>query len=189
MERPILSLCFQINGLKNSRKLLCATFQLIHYTSIIHFRGSTSCALRTLPKQRKSLTGEAPAINRINSCQERSSGRTHQFHYLSWTEAILSPVTLQPKCSERQCHQTIVRRRNMHQLAVALYQSSSAWNIHLAGKLHLNRPDKNAYINKLHIFNYFFPFTSKKCTTLNPGIFLMPFSLSKNNLHIVFIYF
>lgn len=38
----------------------------------------------------KSLTAEAPAINRINSSQEHSSGRTHQFHYLRWTEAILA---------------------------------------------------------------------------------------------------
>ncbi|CAM4730252.1 unnamed protein product [Leuciscus chuanchicus] len=54
--------------------------------------------------QREML--ESTAINRINSSWEHRPGRTHQFHYLSWTRATpfllitqLRHTTPQPKCS------------------------------------------------------------------------------------------
>ncbi|KAK2871279.1 hypothetical protein Q8A67_023806 [Cirrhinus molitorella] len=55
--------------------------------------------------QREML--ESAAINRINSSWEHRPGRTHQFHYLSWTRAtpflLITQhrhTTPQPKCSE-----------------------------------------------------------------------------------------
>ncbi len=90
------------------------------------------------PSQAEGLTVEAPAINRINSSQEHSSGRTHQFHYLSWTEAILSLPLCSQSAPSMKPTKPIVERYNMQQLSNALCQSSSAWNIHLAGKPHLN---------------------------------------------------
>lgn len=82
----------------------------------------------------KSLTAEAPAINRINSSQEHSSGRTHQFHYLSWTEAILALCHSAAKVLQAWSPPKPLCRDNMQQLSNALCQSLSASNIHLAGK-------------------------------------------------------
>ncbi len=55
--------------------------------------------------QREML--ESAAINRINSSWEHRPGRTHQIHYLSWTQAtpflLITQhhhTTPQPKCSE-----------------------------------------------------------------------------------------
>lgn len=76
----------------------------IHYTSAA---GRLHRAFQSLPQrgdQREML--ESTAINRINSSWEHSPGRTHQFHYLSWTRAtpflLITQhrhTTPQPKCS------------------------------------------------------------------------------------------
>lgn len=128
------------------------------------------------PSQGKSLTVEAPAINRINSSQEHSSGRTHQFHYLSWTEAILSPCHCQSAPSMEPT-KPIVQTHNMHQLSNALYQSLSASNIHLAGKPHLNLLKKN---KNVQIFNPFSFYWVGKCELRWTREFLVHFSLHTN---------
>lgn len=107
----------------------------IHHPS---YRSHLLCCQSTAQARERGLTVEAPAINRINSSQEHSSGRTHQFHYLSWTEAILSLPLCSQSAPSMKPTKPIVQRHNMHQLSNALCQSNSAWNIHLAGKPHLN---------------------------------------------------
>ena len=113
----------------------------IHHPS---YRSHPLCSMSTAQAgEKKGLTVRAPAINRINSSQEHSTGRTHQFHYLSWTEAILSLPLCSQSASSTEPTEPIVQRHNMHNLSNALYQSLSAWNIHPAEEPHLNLFEKN----------------------------------------------
>lgn len=114
----------------------CTCCFLVNPLYIHHPPSRSRCSRSWCPRSSrgKSLTAEAPTINRINSSQEHSSGRTHQFHYLSWTEAILALCHSEAKVLQAWSPPKPLCRDNMQQLSNALCQSLSAWNIHLAGK-------------------------------------------------------